>query len=218
MGLDHILLGLLRQPASGYDLKKVFDHGIGHFWSAELSQIYPALNRLQKKGMLRRRRAASKRGPGRLLYETTSAGRRALRGWLLGEPALGDDRFSYLAQIYLMDELADTNQTLRFFQHLRERFARKLEGLQAIERHWRECDPRYPDDLPLPEFHVQLTLRTGLLTLTSKVNWCDESIRRLRARLKKESRHGRILPRTTVGAHRRRLYRADFVLDSGGRP
>jgi hypothetical protein len=26
------------EPASGYDLKAVLDHRIGHFWAAELSQ------------------------------------------------------------------------------------------------------------------------------------------------------------------------------------
>ncbi|MYK68861.1 MAG: PadR family transcriptional regulator, partial [Gammaproteobacteria bacterium] len=43
MSLDHILLGLLRDPATGYDLKSAFSERIRHFWSAELSQIYPAL-------------------------------------------------------------------------------------------------------------------------------------------------------------------------------
>ena len=37
MSLEHILLGLLREPASGYDLKAIFDERIQHFWAAELS-------------------------------------------------------------------------------------------------------------------------------------------------------------------------------------
>src|SRR5437588_510550 len=77
MGLDNILLGLLRQPASGYDLKRVFDEGIGHFWAAELSQIYPALKRLEKRRLLRARKVDSKRGPGKYVYQTTAAGQAA---------------------------------------------------------------------------------------------------------------------------------------------
>jgi PadR family transcriptional regulator AphA len=57
MSLDPILLGLLREPASGYDLKALLDHGIGHFWAAELSQIYPTLKRLEKDGFLTSRKA-----------------------------------------------------------------------------------------------------------------------------------------------------------------
>jgi PadR family transcriptional regulator, phenolic acid-responsive transcriptional regulator len=186
MSLEHILIGLLRQPASGYDLKKVFDERIDYFWAAELSQIYPTLKRLEKRGWVRGRQAVSSRGPGRCVYETTPAGRRALRDWLARGPQIGDERFAYLAQIYSMDELGDLNQTLRFFTVLRDHFARKLEGLRRLERYWAEADPRYPDSLPLSDFHVQLTLRMGLVSLGGHVRSCDESIRRLRARIEKE--------------------------------
>lgn len=217
MSLEHILLGLLRRPASGYELKTVFDEGIGHFWAAELSQIYPTLKRLEKKGWLRGRRAASKRGPGRRVYETTPAGRRALAEWLSSGPQIGDERFAYLAQIYLMDELRDLRQTLRFFHVLRDKVSHKLEALRQIERRWAESDPRYPDALPLPDFHVQLTLRMGLLSLASKLKWCDESIRRLRARLEEEERHGGAISRPAVVAHRRGSSGPGAVLDPGDR-
>jgi DNA-binding PadR family transcriptional regulator len=50
------LLGLLGEPACGYDLKAVLDNGIGHLWAAELSQVYPSLKRLEKQKLLRSRR------------------------------------------------------------------------------------------------------------------------------------------------------------------
>jgi PadR family transcriptional regulator AphA len=182
MSLEYILLGLLREPASGFDLKKVFDDRIGYFWSAELSQIYPTLGRLEKRGWLRSRDAAAKRGRGRRVWEVTPSGRRALTHWLAGEPAIGDERFAYLAQVYLMDELNDLGKTLRFFLRLRDHFAQKLESLRRLERSWKEADSRYPDALPLPDFHVQLTLRKGLSALNAHVEWCDECIARLRTR------------------------------------
>jgi PadR family transcriptional regulator, phenolic acid-responsive transcriptional regulator len=196
MSLEHILLGLLRQSASGYDLKKVFDERIDYFWAAELSQIYPTLKRLEKRGWVRCRQAASSRGPGRRVYETTTAGRRALRDWLARGPQIGDERFAYLAQIYLMDELGDLKQTLRFFTVLRDDFNRKLEALRRLERYWAEADPRYPDELPPPDFHVQLTLRMGILSLGGHVRSCDESIRRLRARMDREKHPRRAVPKS----------------------
>jgi DNA-binding PadR family transcriptional regulator len=110
--LEHILLGLLCQPASVYDLKAVLDHGIGPFWAAELSQIYPNLKRLEQRGSLRSRRATSKRGPGRIVYEITAAGRKELAAWLRNGPQFGHMRQTFLAQIYLMDELSDPEHTL----------------------------------------------------------------------------------------------------------
>ena len=62
MSLPHLLLGLLAEPASGYDLKKSFGQTVGHFWSAELSQIYPALGRLEDDGLLRSERVGSAKG------------------------------------------------------------------------------------------------------------------------------------------------------------
>ena len=38
MPLEHILLGTLARPASGYDLKAGFESSARHFWYAELQQ------------------------------------------------------------------------------------------------------------------------------------------------------------------------------------
>jgi PadR family transcriptional regulator AphA len=180
--LDYILLGLLREPASGYDLKKIFDRQISHFWAAELSQIYPTLRRLQQRGWVQCSKAASKRGSGRKVYRVTSTGTQALRTWLRGKPEYGDERIAYLAQIFFMGELGDLSQSERFFRGLRDHFAAKLETLRRLERLWSEADLNHPDDLPDDEFHVHLVLRKGLLSLEAHKRWCSESIRRLRAR------------------------------------
>jgi DNA-binding PadR family transcriptional regulator len=190
VSLDHVLLGLLREPASGFDLKGMFDQGIGHFWAAELSQIYPTLKRLERKGWLRSHSAPAKRGRGRRVYEITPAGRKALQIWLAGDPQVGDERLAFLAQIYLMDELGDLGKTLEFFAKLRESVAQRLRELRQIEQRWKEADPDYPEVAPLPDFHVQLALRWGVLSQVAKLRWCDESMRRIRARLKKGGRSG----------------------------
>lgn len=214
MSLEHILLGLLRKPSSGYDLKAIVDHGIGHFWAAELSQIYPSLKRLEKQGLVRSRRAASKRGPGRIVYQVTAKGRKELARWLRNGPEFGDMRHTFLAQIYLMDELSDLEQTLRFLEQLRARWAPRLEALKNAEKEWSRRDPGLPDCLSLSAFHQHLTLRMGQHSYQGWLTWCDESIRRVRARMRKEDRDGKPVPVTAVGAHRGREHRADLVLGS----
>lgn len=183
MSLEFILLGLLRTSRSGYELKAEFDAGVANFWPAELSQIYITLKRLRKRGWLKDRIAASTKGPDRRMYQSTPTGRRALREWLTGEPEIGDERYGYAAQVYFLDELGEMPATLRFFANLRERLAARLAALQAIEQIWASESPDYPDQLPTDEFHQQLTLRLGLQTAAARLAWCDESIRRVRARL-----------------------------------
>jgi PadR family transcriptional regulator AphA len=183
MSLDHILLGLLREPASGYDLKKLFDERISHIWRAELSQIYPTLKRLEQRGLINSRAAAARRGSGRRVYALTPTGREELHAWLAGPPQFADERMAWLAQLFLMGELNDLGQTLRFLRLVRARFAGKVAALGAIERAWAAADPRYPAALPNEELHVHLALRKGLSSLTAHVEWCDESIATLTTRL-----------------------------------
>jgi PadR family transcriptional regulator, phenolic acid-responsive transcriptional regulator len=222
MGLEHILLGLLREPASGYDLKAIFDERLHYFWAAELSQIYPALQGLERKGLLRSRQAPSKRGPGRRIYQITMAGHRTLRQWLESGPELHNERMDYLAKIYLMDELDDLEKTLQFILQLRDEFSKRLAELQTIERYWSERDPTYPDSLSPQMFHVLLALRKGVHSLSALVKWCDESVRRVQARLEKENHHGRTISRAPLDSHRHRQHGVGRVLDSGirkkGRP
>ena len=45
------ILGLLSwQPMSGYDIKKLIEMGLRHFWSESYGQIYPTLEQLVKEG------------------------------------------------------------------------------------------------------------------------------------------------------------------------
>ena len=39
MSLKHIMLGMLREPHSGYDIKKQFEKSLKNFWRAELSHF-----------------------------------------------------------------------------------------------------------------------------------------------------------------------------------
>ncbi len=183
MSLPHILLGLLRQPASGYDLKNSVDEYVRHFWPAELSQIYPTLKRLESAGWLTVKSEASPRGPERRVYETTEAGHEELQRWLRSGPQVGNERFEYLAQIAFMDELGSLEEARRFMVTLRARLIARRAGLEALETGWSQEWPDFPHDLPDHEFYPHINLRMGLLSLAAKIQWCDESIERIDRRL-----------------------------------
>lgn len=181
MSLPHILLGMLREPASGYDLKQRFGESVAHFWSAELSQIYPTLNRLEKQGLLTSRKEPSDKGPPRKVYRRTPAGRRELKAWLGDGPHCRQERLTFLTQVFFLANVT-TRQRIRFFEDLKADFEAHLAELQAIEAGWCSEDPRYPDDLPDEDFYPQLTLRLGLMKYRTIIDWCEECLRRIRAR------------------------------------
>lgn len=184
--LDFILLGMLRTAASGYELKREFEMSIRHFWAAELSQIYVALKKLERKRLLRSVVAPGKKGPNRRIYKTTARGHAALRQWLAGEPIIADERFPYIGQIYFMDELGSSAKTADFIRRYRALIDNVAATMNALERRWRAEDPRYPDRLPAHDFHVHLTLRLAIAITHAKLGWCDESLRSLAARPEKD--------------------------------
>ena len=186
MSLDHILLGLLREPATGYDLKNVFSETVRHFWSARLSQIYPTLKRLEQRQMLRSRREPSPKGPDRKVYTVTEKGRAELLDWLRSEPAVGTERFAYLAQLYFMDAVGDIDDTRAFMTALRDHHSRWLAQLRAVEQDIVTTHGDAPEHYGDAGFHQFAALRMGIHSLGSKVAWCDETLaaidRRITAR------------------------------------
>ena len=182
MSLRHILLGMLGEPQSGYDLKKCFDQSLRNFWHAELSQIYPQLQKLEDDGLLTSRFVESSAGPKRRVYKRSAKGRRELLEWLRSGPQIGTERMSYLAQVFFLGEFGSVDEQLGFMRELRDMTAQRLARLEEIERDWKANDPRYPDELPDEDFYGQLTLTLGLKRVRASLDWCEECLERMQQR------------------------------------
>lgn len=182
MSLPHILLGMLKTPKSGYDLKKEFGESLQHFWHAELSQIYPTLKRLERDGLVKGRDGGQRAGPQRREYRRTPKGRRVLLDWLRQGPVTGSERIAYLAQVNFLGELGDRDAAIGYFEQLRDHMSNWLDVLEAAAAEWAACDPRYPDKLPDEDFYCQLTLDLGIRKVRENRDWCEASLQRIRAR------------------------------------
>jgi DNA-binding PadR family transcriptional regulator len=81
--LGYALLGLLQaQPASGYDLRKIFSSTAMTTYSDSPGAIYPALRRLQHQGLIR---GNVEDGAGlrrRQVFTLTAAGAAGLKSWI----------------------------------------------------------------------------------------------------------------------------------------
>ncbi|PCI62088.1 MAG: hypothetical protein COB37_07440 [Kordiimonadales bacterium] len=182
MSLPHILLGLIAEPMSGYAIKQEFDTKLGHFWFAELSQLYPALKKLEADGLAESTAGPSSKGPPKKLYRRTDAGREELLRWLASEPGVLPIRHPYLAQVFFLGASKNPASTLAFFRELKQRLVATVQRLNAVEAGWASEDPRYPDELPEDEFYVQMTLTAGLAVHTAYCAWCDDCIARIQRR------------------------------------
>ena len=84
--LKYAILGLTMQsPVTGYDIAKAFGPGLGSFWSAKHSQIYPELKKLTDEGSIAYKIEPSENGSEKKLYHITDAGRTDFMDWLSSE-------------------------------------------------------------------------------------------------------------------------------------
>ena len=93
MSLEFAILGFLNyHPYTGYDLKKIFDSSVRHFWSADQSQIYRTLARLMDLSYVEMEKVVQEDRPDRKVYHITDSGRAELSKWLSGPPPMDEPR------------------------------------------------------------------------------------------------------------------------------
>lgn len=178
MSLEHAVLGFLNyQPLSGYDLKKMFDVSVRHFWRADQSQIYRTLNRLIEQGWAEMEVVEQSERPDRKVYHITAQGRDELLDWLAGEVPMQANRTAQLIQVFFAAQLPD-EAVLAVF----ERAAKRIRGVLA----------RY-DEIPVQlqtltetvqspreQFFWNLTLESGIRSMQARLAWIEDVIHRIR--------------------------------------
>jgi DNA-binding PadR family transcriptional regulator len=178
MSLDHAILGFLNyHPYTGYDLKKIFDSSVQHFWPADQSQIYRTLNRLTKKGFAEKEKVVQEDRPDRKVYHITEAGRTELMEWLAGPPPLDSPRSAPLIQVFFSGQLSD------------EEILEKFEGFATLMRGILAQYDEVPDHLgPFQEeitserehFFWLLTLENGIRSMRANLEWAESIIERIK--------------------------------------
>lgn len=148
MPLSHAILAFLENhPMSGYDLKKIFDASISHFWSATQSHIYNALNDLQEENWVTVTLISQEDKPNRKEYQITDSGRAELHRWLTTPLPLEKVREDWLIQIFFSmlssnEEIADllrarieaVHQRQNAYQTVAQPSLDKYAELLGIER------------------------------------------------------------------------------------
>lgn len=131
MPLAHAILASLDlQPMTGYDLKKFFDHSVGHFWSTTQSHIYKALGDLESRGWVEKRLVPQEDKPSRKEYSITEAGRAELRRWLTTPLPPTPVREAWLIQIFFSHH--SSNEEIAALLEARLKLIRQaLEALRS---------------------------------------------------------------------------------------
>ena len=106
MDVRTLCLGVLSLgDASGYEIKKRLEDVFSHFYDASFGSIYPALNRLQKEGLVHCETETQAKRPDKKVYSLTVDGRLTLVQELNNLPGRDRVRSEFLVAMCFADLL-----------------------------------------------------------------------------------------------------------------
>jgi DNA-binding PadR family transcriptional regulator len=168
--LDFALLGLISQkPCSGYDLRKFFSSTPMTSYSDSPGSIYPALRRMERRGLIRGQLEAGSGRRERKLFHLTPRGRAEFRRWLL-QPVTHDDVVrdvdALMLRFAFMDESAGAAAALRFLKAFHRELASYIPSLREYLKSNRST----------MSVSGRLALESGILGYETLFRWARAAI------------------------------------------
>lgn len=173
--LKYAILGLLmRKPMTGYDIKLVFDHSLGNFWSAHHSQIYPELAKLAREALVTFDTVIQGEVMEKKFYTITDAGRADFLAWMARKDAPEPTQKEvFRLKSYFSENWADEEMK----EHIRHQIAAKQAKLRQLEKTIKQdyggCDV---SALPKQQRGDYMLLRGGILREKAYIKWLKESL------------------------------------------
>ncbi|MDP4177624.1 MAG: PadR family transcriptional regulator [Bacillota bacterium] len=178
MSLEHAMLGFLQfTPLSGYDMKKMFDTSVRHFWAADQSQIYRTLARLINDELIWSETIIQDSRPNSKVYHITQKGKKEFNKWLTSSVTPVEPRISWLIQVFFSGGLSDEE-----FIHFMEEISSKIKHLMKEYEEDGNKDELIFDNKKSKRdlFFHKLTLDYGLTMNKNMINWIEKTIERVK--------------------------------------
>ncbi len=192
MHLEHAILGFLNyQPWTGYELKRIFDMSIRHFWPADQSQIYKTLARLADQGLAEAEIVPQEGRPNRKVYHITDAGREAFQEAQRQPAAEAEIREPFLIHVFFGGFLNDDQVIAQLEAKAEELRAHRDQLLEL------SAQPLHGEGGQAPardRFFWFLTLDCGLWDAQASLDWVEETIERIRNKDYTSGETGAVLP------------------------
>lgn len=185
MSLDHILLGALEEPRSGYELKQWFDEVFSFFWNADQSQIYRTINRLALQGLVTGKDAPSPIGPDKRVYRTTAKGKAELKRWLKEGPISPAQRTAVYAQLIFLARMPDADAA-QFLMTLKS----QADGLVAALEQAQDDDSSQMNEDRRVDFFNRASLGLGLARAKATQAFVNTLIEQHQANFASEGHRG----------------------------
>lgn len=168
---EQVLLGMIAAaPSTGYDLKQAFATTPLGVYQPSSGALYPALRRLEQRGLLYAEQAGAghERSRRRFVYHITEEGRQAHAAWVrrpVNPATISTDLPLHLMRFVMMERVVSRSDVLAFLADLRDALAARLDELEA-----------YAAAMNLPGRHIPLALDNGIATHAASLAWTKRTI------------------------------------------
>ena len=174
MSLEKAILGFLSyQPMTGYDLKKLFDGSVRHFWYADQSQIYRTLAKLAEEGMATIEVINQNDKPDRKVYHITPAGLTDLRTWLSSPFPVEQAHSGPLVQVFFSGKLSD-QEVLQRMEKVADLFKEILKRYEMVPQVVEEYIKLVGSQREA--YFWMCTLDLGIETMKTQLAWAEKII------------------------------------------
>lgn len=179
MSLKHAILGFLNyKPATGYELKAIFDNSVRHFWPADQAQIYRTLSDLTREGLATIEVVVQEDRPNRKVYSINQAGREELRRWLTTPLSSPEPRHAGLVQVFFAGQLSNA-EVQAMFERAAEQTRQVLAVYDAIPQQVEVYSCAVSSERE--SFFWMLTLEMGVRSMRTNLEWIESVIERLKS-------------------------------------
>ncbi|WP_137596726.1 PadR family transcriptional regulator [Paucilactobacillus kaifaensis] len=175
--LKFIILGLLSEKElTGYDITKAFDSDIGEFWSANHSQIYPLLKRLEDDQLISHRLTITGEKLEKKVYSITDQGAKELNQWI-GEPtpALSATKDEFILKLYFIRKNNDPRLAPMLTEQLNLHKNKLIHLQQQMEK-------KFHNQSDKNNFGHFLILQHAIQRENGYTNWLIETIQGLKSK------------------------------------
>ena len=169
-GFEQVLLGVIAdQPRSGYGLKKMFSSSPASVYQPSPGALYPALRRLEGRGLLRAERTVSSGGRAQRVYTVTGPGREVHLAWLrqpVVPATVALDLELHLMRFTHMENALPRAEVIGFLTDL----AAALRGFVASMEQFRPTAQKSGGQ------HGPLALEHGIAVYRASLRWTESAI------------------------------------------
>jgi PadR family transcriptional regulator, regulatory protein AphA len=173
----YAILGILnREPASGYDIKKFSDGSIAHFWNENYGHIYPVLKALEKEMLIEKKTEHTEGKPSRNIFSITKKGEMELNEWLESKTEAYAPRNEFLLKLVFSKEIP--------VEKISEKFLTEKKKTEDKLKKFNDIEKKLLESKDIKTLKVRtlwlIAVHYGIHDLKSKINWCEESLKRLK--------------------------------------